>query len=273
MAAVQGKDYRTQGIVVALLFHALLFLLFYFLVLSVPNPPLSMGGGGSELTYGDPEGELDVSGLVASTPVEPVVEQQEVEEQVEETPDETEEFTAEESEDPEAVAIAVKPEEKKHETKPKPENKVVKEEEPKINDAFLLPGNKNKNGTKKGDPNGNTDTPGQTGKGDGSGGGEGGGIGKGKGPGLGDGLAGWKFVGNPKPEDNSYEFGVLVFRLYVNRRGIIEKIEVIKNQGINPTTINLYRNHLKSSVRLDPPSGVDVPEYTIGTVTYDLSSK
>lgn len=280
---------KVRGFVISLIIHSGLLLLFLFMYLTPPNPPLSditTGGGGTELNYGDPlAGTNDLSNLLESDPSPDQAEvatspSPDLEEAVSEPSAEdveTIEATPSESEDAVEVQAKEKP-------ATKTETKVVKTAEtkttppaPKIDDKFVM--NKS-TGTKSGDDKGTAGDPGQKegttdgralmGK-PGKGGGTGGGTGTGNGPSIGGGLSGWRFVSEPKVNDQTAEKGTLKFKIYVNDEGIIEKADVIENLGgITPKLQLVYKNALEG-LELTNSTGIKMPPRSIGTVTWDIN--
>lgn len=270
---------KLRSFLITVMVHAALLLLLLFIYITGPNPPLDkleLGGGGIELNYGvEDAGTGDPTNLNSSSP-----------EKIKETPlvaaapEEPEEFITGEEE-----SIVLPVEEKKKEkevVKKKEEVKapVTKEVVPvqKADPRFTM----NKSTEKSGEDKGKAGDPGKKeGTVDGrslmgtpgKGGGSGGGTGTGVGPNLGGGLAGWRFLKQPKVNDQTSEKGTLTFKILVNEDGVIENATVTGNLGgITPTLQLKYKNALIGS-ELESITGATLTSPISGTVVWEISAK
>jgi outer membrane biosynthesis protein TonB len=288
------KSYKSEALSISTGILASLLLLFAFLFLEAPDPPLtkweSWGGGGVVLNIGDIyAGTGDPTNLkptdlnASENPENASLDNQLADNSSQ--PVETEEMTP--TEDPEAVAITTKD---KLKEKNKTDNKVDKKDNKNnnTNNTTTVTNNTNQQkidnkaiftGTtqKAGDDNNKAGDPGNP-KGidqnalykDGVAGKGSGGLGDGTGPSIGGGIAGWKYIGNPVPKDDSQDKGTLEYKIFVNDDGTVAKIVLMRNLGISPKTEKLYRDQLQTL--LFDPEGKVAP-ITEGTVTYKINVK
>lgn len=277
---------KLRGFLLSVIVHAALLLIFLFFYLTPPDPPLSemgLGGGGIELNYGMPDaGTGDPTNLNPANPetsdeVDPSA--PEISEDMsEQSPaDEGENLEADVTDNVDAVAIKTA-----NKTTVQTDNKDKKEDKntnppaPTVDNKFVMNKSTGKNsgedknnpgdpGQKDGTIDGNA-LHGKPGKG-----GDGSGIGDG--PNLGGGLAGWKFLSEPKVNDQTQEKGTLVFTIYVNEEGIIERANVTQNLGdITPTLQLKYKQVLVGS-ELISTTGKKMPPRSTGTVTWHINPK
>ncbi|XOV95066.1 MAG: hypothetical protein ACFHWX_10215 [Bacteroidota bacterium] len=272
----KDKKYRRIGWLTAILTHAAVLLLFYFLIAwKEPFPPIPSYG--IELSFGDtPTGQ----GEVAPSAPEPQEENEEVTEEVVEEAEETVEETSQEvveeteqaeepvSEAPSPDVVEPKPEVvkqpepvKAEETKPAE----VKKEEPKPSNVQTV------NETPS-PSQGNTNEPGDEGKKEGTlddralygnlGGGS-------NGASLD--MAGWVWDAKPKPNDTSSETGKLVFRITIDNEGYIKKIDRISG-NISPSVELLYRQSIEKLTFSQTSDYKAAPEST-GTITFLIQTK
>ncbi len=276
---IERKDYhhRLFGLLGTVVLHGLILLLFYFIVLHPPDPPLEgQGKGGTELRLGDP----DVGGP-EQTPQPDQVSKEvytPIEEKVEETPPVV-------SDDPESVAIEQKKQDKKVDKKmeqPLTDKKVTPQIDlpQKTVDAHALyhkkPNQGSGTGSETGIQGGPDGVPG--GAPDGNGGT--GGIGPG-GPGIGDGigegdkgndkvgieLSGRKVQELPNIEDHSKAVGKVVVSIIVNREGKV--IKAVPGQvGTTTTDESLMEKAKQGALKTRFNTKEDAPDEQRGTMTF-----
>jgi len=276
----QERKNRRIGYAVSIGLHALLILLFIFLVAwHAPDPPLPEYG--IELNFGVSEtGRGDVQPL-KDQPMEEVLEDEAVEteesEPVEDIPEETVEEVQEEivnevptqEESPHTVEQKPEPkvektvEEKKEETQPKPEPKP----KPKINSEALYPGatstKKSNNETSHGDKgqtgdqgvkDGTVDSRALYGK---QGGGDGGPLIS---------LSNWTWNKINIVRDPSDENGRIKFKITVDDSGYITAISVVETT-VSPSVVRYYQNQVEKFTFKPSAPGANPPAQSSGEIT------
>lgn len=293
---MENKD-KQIGWLISLGIHVVVIVLFFFILAwQAPDPPLPEYG--IELNFG-----LDQSGYGTEepqvTPTPPVPEEvqqpeeqqpEEVQEVVEDEPQEepvTEETTEEvqpdsrQEDSPVEAEPEVTPEpvpekiitKEKTEPAPKPVEKEVKKpvEEPpkpkekKVNANALYPGGASQGKTKDkagnaGDEKGTVDARALYGK---SGGGEGG-------PSLE--LAGWRWVKEPNPNDNSNENGLIVFEIKVDKYGEVIGVRTLE-KTVSRAVEELYRQEIENLTFKKTSSDLNPAQVTTGKITFFIKSK
>lgn len=274
------RSNKIKGFLISFVIHAAILLLFLLFYLTPPNPPLAeleLGGGGVELNYGDPEaGTGDPTNLEPSTPevqeeqVAALAEPEASEEII--TGDEESVVIPTEEKKTDNQQVKVKDDVKPAETKPTTQTQTADSRFTMSKSNTAKSGEDKGKAGDPGKPNGTVDgralmgTPGK-------GGGTGGGIGTGNGPSIGGGLSGWRFLRQPKVNDNTSEKGKLTFKITVNEDGIIEKALVTENLGgISPKLQEEYKKALIGS-ELENVNGVVLNSATTGTVVWEISAK
>lgn len=289
MTTAEEKKNKRIAMITSVTVHAVIFLLFFFMVAwRPPNPPLPEVG--LEINFG-----MDDQGSGAIQPEEPVgsegtqpeePNQPEPEEQEPETPKPVEPEVVEEhevvteKESPVAVEEkkpeekqpekpVVKPEPKKEEpVKPKPDaNAAYKPATPKAETpntstegktgtAGSHGDDKDKTGD-KGDPEGSLDAKSLYGKPGGGGGG----------PSLE--LAGWQWDRKPAPTVPSGESGRIVFQIRVDESGEIVDIKTLE-RGVSVAAEKACREEIQKLTF--SKTGSNVPEYSTGRITFVIRS-
>lgn len=249
----KDKKYKRIGWITTVTVQLLMLLLFYFLIAwKEPFPPIPTYG--IELNFGFTEagsGEEPIEEIEQTQPLESETEeiteepneiQDEVVEQVDEvveeviTPIEEAEPIVEEVfvDQTSPVVINETPAEKKPEIKMEEPNKVeeakpveTKKEDPvvaPVNQEALMP--TTDNGTKT-SSQGTTGTTGDEGKEEGTLDGRALYGSQGSSDGASLELSGWTWDSKPEPNDNSSETGEIVYKITVDSKGELEKIELI----------------------------------------------
>ncbi len=271
------EQHRREGLIGAVVFHALLLLLFLFMTFHGPNPPLEMvetgGGGDVELNYGlDPEGSGDVQTTATANASQnredskpPALSRDPTPVDLTPTPtaptppSQEKIITSDVDPSPATAPVVETPAPAKEEVKeiPKPPRKVAVAFSPKgsangggtAGSSTAPTGNSNGDHPGKtgdqGDPNGSLDAKALYGKGDGEGGGDGGGRGRGRGPGNGDGLdmSGWRFENQPTVAALDDNPGVVKFKIKITDDGEVESVTKVSG-NVSPEQERLCRNKL-----------------------------
>ena len=298
MTTQEEEKNKRKGMIIAAGAHALLFILFMFLLAwRAPDPPIPEYGievnfGLDDVGTGDvqpeipanensseeeaapeelPEEVVEEEVVEESEPVEEISEP--VEEQVVETP-----VTAEESPD-------IIPEEKEEPKKPepKPEEKkeeVVEQKKPKevekkevVNPSDGAKGEEGENKEAqaanhgdnadevgdKGDEQGTLDSRALVGN-------------PGGGKGASYDLAGWQWDFEPDPVDNSSENGKIVFEIKIDDQGEILQVRTLES-GVSAAVVRIYKEEVqKLTFSRDGTSSVVAPVST-GTITFIIRSR
>lgn len=286
---VETND-RLKALAGTVLFHAVLFAVFYFIIFKIPDPPVG-GGEGIVLNYGvDAEGFGDVQTTADANPSDNTEDSQPAKQQdvnptpptsePRETPSEATQDKIVTTEDEGPVSIPVKETAKpvttttKETTKPEPTPAV---EKPRA----LYPGKSatagangrngtstnatgNNNGDRpgkvgdQGDPNGSMDSRalyGTPGKGTG---------GNGGGPGLN--MPGWRYDVAPKPDPFDNETGVVKFQIKIDGNGELISVKVIES-NVSPKVVNWYKEQVqRTSFSRNSNSGSSAG--ATGTITF-----
>jgi protein TonB len=242
----EEKKNKRTGIAVTVGIHALLLILFFFMIAwRMPNPP-PPGLPGMEINLGFVDG--------VST---------------EEQPQVIEEKTEEEIIPEDVTKDALVDQQKLVNTDLESEHKVKNTEEAnKKNEQVKKTPvvDPNNQFPPKGRPDGKTNTQNQTP-----------GSGNEKGPGTGGGgnlnLPGWKFDYVPSEKDPSSESGYVTFKFTIDENGVVKTVDKISAKGLTPTVIEHYKKKLKESkFKSDDPNVVPEKGAT-GTFTFEIKVK
>ncbi|RNI30714.1 hypothetical protein [Rufibacter latericius] len=293
---VESKD-RIKALVGAVLFHVLLFAVFYFIIFKTPNPPLG-GGEGIVLNYGlDAEGFGDIQTLAsanASTNTEDSKPARQQEQQQPTPPVPTPQQPAAEApqekvittEDEGPVSIPVKEVAK---PVPTPAREIAKAEPAKPAPVVEKPkalypgksttdGANGRNGTSnnptgnnngdrpgkvgdQGDPNGSLDSRALYGTpGKGTGGSGGGGLN----------MPGWRYDVAPKPDPFDNETGVVKFQIKIDGNGDLVSVKVIES-NVSPKVVNWYKEQVQRTSFSRTSNGNSANGAT-GTITFIIRS-
>jgi outer membrane biosynthesis protein TonB len=291
------------GITGTLVFHGLLFLLFFLLVFHTPIPPWPEEGGGGggnglEINLGTSDEGMDENQYAqVSIPdfenrkaVEPVT--QSVQSNVKTPDSEADDLLTQENE--ESTSLPSKPEN----TKKKAENNTAIKQpvkpaapvQPVVNPNALYkkkssndgttgkPGNQGREDGKTGSGNyGGTGTGKGTGDGSGSGSGSGSGTGSGTGSGNGSGtgagdsydLGGRKARNFQKPFYNSPEQGKIVVSIKVNKQGKVTYASA-GAKGTTISEISLRQQAENAALKTVFATDENAPDEQRGTITYNF---
>lgn len=294
------KNYKMQGLFGSVIIHLILLLLLFFMILSLPNPPLdelAPGGGGLELNYGTDDagfGEQQATGPAGTdakpTPTTP--EQTTPEPTVRETPTPTPDLAEKIITSDETGNEIKLAEEKKRKEEVEKQKRIADEKEKqrkKLNTAASYPttpatgsntSGSNNNGDKpgtvgdQGSPKGTLNGKalyGEGGTGGGTGGGNGTGTGKGNGPGASLNMAGWMWDGKPKVNDNTDESGRIVFEIKINADGEIQSVRPIE-KSVSPTLVRKYQAEVEK-LTFSKSNGQGASEGAIGYITFIIRSR
>jgi len=259
----------------SLLFHGIVFLALYFIVLHTPLPPYPVVGGGSglEVNFGTSD-----DGMGNTQPEEFIsVETQDISQVSGEavTSDQKtgqdEEILTQDNEEAPAIKTSPKSEPKKTTTA------AIKINDPVVNPNALF---KKKN---KGGSEGETGKPGDQGHPDGSmtaknhygtpGSGDGTGTGFGKGTGVGNGsgasfdLSGRTAKYLPKPDYTIREQGTVVVRIWVSKEGLVTRAEA-GARGTTTSSDALFKLATKAAMKAKFSPNTNAPEEQKGSITY-----
>jgi periplasmic protein TonB len=284
------KSSRPQALIVAVLFHAMLLIGLYFIMMKLPDPPLDkIGGSGYDINYGlDNAGYGEVQTLnqanesdqnVESAPADVTAANTNTEESNQENQNQTEEQTT----------VITGNEEVNYEVKDK---EAKKSTDVSINKTEKTPNTQTTN-TEKAKTNGTTgtaqttggnnngDQPGKTGdQGSKTGtveskalyGNEGnGGPGNG---GVGGNLdiAGWNWDDKPVIKDNTDESGKIVIGFRIDEQGEVIKVWKIEN-NLSPSVYKLYEDEVRKLTFSKRSDNTKVAAFSEGKVTFIKKSK
>ncbi len=270
---------RPLALVLTIVFHALVILMLFLVVLHTPIPPYPMVGGGSglEVNFGTSDqgtGDIQPEEFinVETQNMADVKSTEKANVQVTNNPDEN--ILTQNSEE----APAIRTSEKKQQEKPIVKE-VIKINDPVTNPMALY---KKKSGS-KGNGEGETGKPGDQGNPNGSlyaknhygepGSGGPGNGGNGIGPGKGDGrgpsfdLSGRSSKILPKPEYNLTEQGTVVVKIWVDKDGNVTKAEA-GGKGTNTTSEELRKRAVTAARKAKFSANPSAPEEQKGTITY-----
>lgn len=267
---------RPLAWILSLVFHGLIFVLFFLIVMRTPIPPYPMVGGGSglEVNFGNSE---DGTGDVQPEELIPIETQNlsDVNDHQNQTnPNQNQQDAILTQEHEEAPAVLTS---KKTEPDKKPD--VIKINDPVVNPAALY---KKKTGA-KGGSEGETGKPGDQGHPQGSlysknhygnpgSGGDGKG-GNGSGTGSGDGrgssfeLTGRVAKSIPKPEYNIREQGTVIVKIWVDKEGNVIKAEA-GARGTTTTSVELFKRAVAAARKAKFSPNPNALEEQKGTITY-----
>lgn len=287
----KNKD-KQIGWIVSLTIHALVVLLFFFVMAwRAPDPPLPEYG--IELNFGMDAGFGD-----DQPTVQPTLPTEEDEGEPEEQIEEVQEDAVEEAQEAEPIEesaieelIDSQQEDSPVETKPAEEatpvvpveEKIIEKatpvsepeiekpkEEPKVEENVVNPnatypgassqGNKENTAGDVGDPEGSVDSRALYGK---SGGGNGG-------PSLD--LAGWRWDYQPNPNDNSKENGKIVFEIKVDNNGDVIGVKMIE-KTVSATVEKLYRQEVEKLTFSQINGNAIAAPISTGKITFIIKSK
>ncbi|MCX6271300.1 MAG: energy transducer TonB [Bacteroidetes bacterium] len=267
---------RPLAMVLSFVFHALVILLCYFIVMHTPIPPYPIVGGGSglEVNFGTSD---QGTGEVQPEQYIPVNTKNLSEIESEATTktgktQSSENILTQETEEAPAVATS-----KKNDVKKPAE--VIKINDPVVNPNALYKKRTNAKGGSEGEtgkpgdqgnPNGSLYAKNHYGEpGSGAGTGSGNGIGTGKGDGVGPSfdLSGRTAKFLPKPEIQASETGTVVVKIWVNKQGMVTRAEA-GFKGTNATSQVLYRLAQQAAMKAKFSPNPNAPEEQKGTITY-----
>jgi outer membrane biosynthesis protein TonB len=271
------KKNKVVGITVAVGVHAILLLVFFFVVAwTIPNPPLPGGGGGIEMNFGT----VDAGMGDIQTNTEEVSQETPTEEAVnEEVPEEAivseEKILTSEMESPHEVKAVEK--DKKEKTQPVKEKKEVVEAKNTFPNrkSSESDGNKNVKGD-QGSPQGNPDSRNMF---PGGGKGTGNGTGNGDGPGSGDGIGpsmdmpGWAWDDKPSKVDPTSESGYVIFEFYIDEEGSVVSAKKIGGANFTPSEDNFYKKQLLETTFHLKDSRAKPAQKTKGVFRFDVRSR
>lgn len=287
----RNKD-KQIGWIVSLSIHALVVLLFFFVMAwRAPDPPLPEYG--IELNFGLEAGFGSDQPTVTPTPPteedegEPEEQIEEVQEEaieepqeaepieetaIEELPDSQQEDSPVETQ-PTEEQTPVDPVEEEIIEKAKPISEPIIEtpkEEPKVEEKVINPkatypgsssqGNKEDVAGDVGDPEGSVDSRALYGK---SGGGNGG-------PSLD--LAGWIWDYQPNPNDNSKENGKIVFEIKIDNNGDVIGVRMIE-KTVSATVEKLYRQEVEKLTFSQINGNAIAAPISTGKITFIIKSQ
>jgi periplasmic protein TonB len=272
-------DSRNKGMVVSAIIHAVLLLLFFFLLAwKQPDPP-TPGSPGIEINFG-----LDAAGMgpnneqpISENSTQPV--QEEVQEESQPTPSEeasavtsdmASDYKVEDKKDPKPVKETPKEpvKEVKKNSEVVKETKTPTTQTTKTTDGRSLMGNGDKNTAgDQGDPKGNLDARalyGNNGEGNG-------GDGKG-GNGTSLNMTGWKWLSPPRVNDNSSESGKLVFKISVDEDGNIVSVIPVEKQ-VSSTVAKYYEDAVWKLEFEKTKDFTKAAQNSTGFITFIIRSK
>lgn len=265
---------KVVGAVVAVGVHAILLLVFFFVVAwTIPNPPLPGAPGGMEINLGFTDagmGDIQTNAeeTTEETPTEEVI--------PEEVPEEAivseEKILTSDMASPHEVKAVEK--EKKEKTEP------VKEKKEVVDAKNTFPnkkssesdGNKNVKGD-QGNPDGNPDTRNMF---PGGGKGNGGGNQVGDGPG-GNGasmdMPGWAWDDKPSKVDPTSESGYVIFEFYIDEEGTVVSAKKIGGANFTPSEDNFYKKQLLETSFHLKDSRAKPAQKSRGVFRFDVRSR
>lgn len=291
MDATLERNNKLKALAGTLLFHGLIFILFFLIVFKNPDPPMFSDTAGIEVNFGlSEDGMGDVQPEPASSQARASQAMVEAQKNMAEDVSKEEKLLTQEVDDAPAVASSEKPKKDKRpvvKTNPTPvikeskkeERKEVKEEkkEPVVNTNALYKG-KTKSGNegetgKAGDQgikegslyvknHGNQMGQGDHGTGDGAFGN--GGTG---GKGISFSLGGRKLFQAPKISDNSQETGRVVVDIIVNKYGTVTSANP-GGRGSTTSSANLYRKAKEAALKAKFNASPEGVEEQRGTITF-----
>lgn len=293
------KSYKNEGLIFSIIFHALLFGLFFFLVISTPDPPLTFGGSGIELNYGTvDEGYGDIQtkneANISLVKEETAPSNHSAIEKI--TPEPIKEPTPEPiqpvekvltSDDPESIDVKEAKKEKEIVKKESPKPVVEKKEQPqqqtvvkaesimkatsngKIGTEEKIGGNSNGDKPGKvgdqGNPQGSVDAKalyGNLGTGGNGPGGSGNGTLQ---------MAGWRLVGNLNVDDKSSETGKIVFEIKVDEDGELTSVKPLEST-VSPSLVKVYEKRVWEEFAVIK-EGRNVAPVSVGRIIYNIRAK
>jgi TonB family protein len=265
---------RPLAITLTLVFHGLVILIFFFVILKTPIPPYPLVGGGSglEVNFGTSDQGMGDVQPEEYVPVETtMINEAKQEHNVKDNKSsDAENIVTQATEEAPAVRTSTKTGENK-------QKDVIKINDPVVNPAALY---KKKS---KGNNEGETGKPGdqgnpqgslyaknhygQPGSGDGTGTGNGVGTGTGNGVGPSFDLNGRASKFLPKPDYAAREQGTIVVKIWVNKDGVVTRAEA-GARGSTSSSQTLYRLAQQAALRARFSANHEAPEEQKGTITY-----
>ena len=259
----EEKKNTRKGIAVTLGFHAILLLVFFFVIAwRTPNPP-PKGIEGAEINLGFVDAgsgneQANVDQVGEEQPSEP---QEEV---LEQDNQQNESFVNSNMESDYTVKNNENKETPKEKKEPSKENQTINpNNEYKSNSKS--DGDKNKNGD-QGKPDGNPDSRNLYNDGKGT---------KGTGPDASGNLSlpGWVFDYIPKDKDPSSETGYVIFRFTIDENGIVQTVKKIEDRNLSFTTIEFYKNKLWKTTFKPKNANVEPETGQTGTLRINVTAK
>jgi periplasmic protein TonB len=270
----EEKKNKAIGIITAVGIHAVLLIVFFFVIAwTIPNPPLPGAPGGMEINLGFVEAGMgdDQTNVLEETEETPV-EEVEQEEVTEEAIVNEEKVVTTENESPHEIKVPEK-ETKKEKTEPVKEKKEVVDSKNTFPNkkASESDGNKNVKGD-QGKPEGNPDSrnmfPGGKGNGQGTGNGDGPG-----GNGASMDLPGWEWDEKPNKWDPTSESGYVLFEFFIDEDGNVVGAKKINGANLTPSEDNFYKNQLLNlSFHLKDPKAKPAQK-TRGVFRFEVRSR
>lgn len=284
--SAQEKKNKKIGIAISLGLHAILFIIFFFIMAwREPNPPHPEYG--IELNFGlDNVGSGNIQKLTPPTKAENKVEDAKPEESTKTEPVKDEVVQPKEEvaevqpkieapavdspvkvEESKPAKVEPKPQPVKEKVTPKVENTVTekvtktdgaegKKGENKESASSSHGDNKDKVGD-KGDEQGKIDAKSLYGT-------------QGGGGGASLDMAGWSWASPPKPNDKSPENGRIVFEVIVDDQGDVINVITIE-KTVSPVIENLYKNAVRETTFIKTSSGRAAPRST-GRITFIIKA-
>ena len=264
----EDKKNKAAGIAISVGIHALLLMLFFFMIAwRVSDPPIP-GLPGMEINLGfvdegSGDEQTSVNQVTEETPTEEVQEIVSEEAIVSE-----EKIVTSNVESPYEVKEVEKAKEVKKETVKKTEQVEAKNVFP--NKSSNSDGDKNKKGD-QGRPEGNPDSrnmfPGGNGNEKGSGNGGGGGTGASME------LPGWEWDSKPNKVDPTSESGFVLFEFFVDEEGTVMSVKKIGGANLTPSEDNFYKKQLlETSFHLKDSRANPAPK-TKGVFRFEVRSR
>jgi outer membrane biosynthesis protein TonB len=263
----QGKRF---GAIMTISIHAVLLLLFLFLLAwQPPDPPIPSYG--VELNFGlDAAGSGDVQ---SESPANNQEEEQQQEETPPPPPQETEPIEAEEpTPTPSEVESPhfVEPKEVKkpvEQPKTEPKKEITPQPSNQPSDSKKSSNAANNNGDQankvgdQGDPKGSLEAKALYGN-----------AGKGGGGGSSLDMAGWVWDAPPRPKDESNEEGKIVFQVEVDDQGEIISVKTIE-KTVSPAVERIYRQEVERLTFSKTKDNSGVAPRSIGKITFIIRSR
>jgi protein TonB len=266
----EDKKNKAAGIAISVGIHALLLVLFFFMIAwRQPDPPMP-GLPGMEINLGF----VDAGSGNEQTSMEQVTEEKPTEEVQEEVPEEAivseEKIVTSNVESPYEVKEVEKAKEVKKEPVKKTEQVEAKNVFPNKNSSS--DGDKENKKGDQGRPEGNPDSrnmfPGGNGNEKGPGNGGGGGTG-----GASMELPGWEWDTKPNKVDPTSESGYVLFEFFVDEEGTVMSVKKIGGANLTPSEDNFYKKQLLETSFHLKDSRANAAARTRGVFRFEVRSR